>query len=263
MSTFEAFLLGILQGLTEFLPISSSGHIEIGSFILGTDPEDNLIFQLIVHAATTLSTIVVFRKDIGSLFQGFFTTEWNDSKDYVSKLVLSAIPLAFAGFFLEDYIEEIFAGRVLLIGFMFLITALLLGLTYYYKGKGTDISYKKAMIIGIAQSIAILPGISRSGSTIASALLIGVDKYKATRFSFLMILMPLMGASLLKFIQYLQDPTIAGGISGPAMTVGFLAAFFSGWLSCKWMIDIVKKGKLIYFAIYCFIVGIIAIVTYM
>ncbi|MFN6945369.1 MAG: undecaprenyl-diphosphate phosphatase [Cytophagaceae bacterium] len=260
MDVLEAFILGILQGLTEFLPISSSGHIEIGAFLLNLDPSDNLIFQLIVHAATTLSTLVVFRKDIIGLFKDFFNRCWNESKVYVIKLLVSAIPLAFAGFFLEDYINELFAGRVVFIGSMFLITALLLAMTHFNKGKGGEVTYGKAMVIGLSQALAILPGISRSGSTIATALLVGVDKYKATRFSFLMILMPLIGASLLKFIEYLNNPAIAGNISGAAMITGFLAAFFSGWASCVWMINLVKKGKLIWFSLYLVIVGVIAIV---
>jgi undecaprenyl-diphosphatase len=262
VGVLEAFILGLIQGFTEFLPISSSGHIEIGTYLLNVDPSDNLIFQLIVHAATTLSTIIVFRKDIGDLFKGVFNMQWSESKEYVLKLIISAIPLAFVGLFFEDYINELFAGRVFFIGFMFLVTALLLSLTYWNKGKGTDVTYGKAMIIGCAQAIALLPGISRSGTTIASALLIGVDRYKATRFSFLMILMPLVGASLLQLMKYFKDPTITGNISGMSIIVGFLAAFISGWISCIWMIKIVKEGKLIYFAIYLAVVGLIAIVTF-
>jgi len=263
MGVLEAFILGLIQGFTEFLPISSSGHIEIGTYILDIDPTDNLIFQLIVHAATTLSTIIVFRRDIADLFKGFFTLEWSESKTYIAKLVLSAIPLAIVGFTLEDYISDIFTGRVLLIGFMFLITALLLALTHFNTTKGGEVTYAKAMIIGFAQALALLPGISRSGSTIATALLIGVDKYKATRFSFLMILMPLIGASMLQLMKYVKDPIITGNISGMAIATGFIAAFISGWISCVWMINIVKKGKLIYFAAYLIVVGAIAIITFL
>lgn len=258
MSIIEALILGLIQGFTEFLPISSSGHIEIGTYLLNIDPADNLIFQLIVHAATTLSTIIVFKKDIADLFKDMFNLKWSESKIYITKLIISAIPLAFVGFLFEDYINELFAGRVFFIGFMFLLTALLLALTHYNKGKGTDVTYGKAMLIGCAQAIALLPGISRSGSTIATALLIGVDKYKATRFSFLMILMPLVGASLLQLLKYYKDPSITGNISGGAIIVGFLAAFISGWISCVWMINIVQKGKLVYFAVYLFIAGLIA-----
>lgn len=261
MSIIEAIIIGLIQGFTEFLPISSSGHIEIGTYLLNVDPADNLIFQLIVHAGTTLSTIIVFRKDIADLFRGLFTLEWSDSKIYIAKLVLSAIPLAFVGFLFEGYIQDLFAGRVFFIGFMFLLTALLLALTHFNKGNGTDVTYGKAMLIGCAQAIALLPGISRSGTTIATALLIGVDKYKATRFSFLMILMPLVGASLIELIKYFQDPSITGNISGGAIIGGFLAAFISGWVSCVWMINIVKERKLIYFSIYLVIVGLIAIIS--
>lgn len=261
MNIIEAIILGIVQGLTEFLPVSSSGHIELGTVLLGVQSKENLLFSVVVHSATALSTIVVFRKDIADLFKGLFRFEWNESVEYIAKLLLSMIPVGLIGVFYKDQIEAFFGGDVLLVGFMLLLTATLLAMTYYSRKQGGKVTYFKAIIIGMAQAIAILPGVSRSGATIATSLLIGVEKEKAARFSFLMVLIPIMGASLLEVKDYLEAPELAGGISGMALLLGFLAAFISGLLACQWMISIVKKGKLIYFAIYCLIVGIIAILT--
>lgn len=261
MNIIEAIILGIIQGLTEFLPVSSSGHIELGTVLLGVQSKENLLFSVVVHSATALSTIVVFRKDIADLFKGLFRFEWNESVEYVAKLLLSMIPVGLIGVFYKDQIEAFFGGDVLLVGFMLLLTATLLAMTYYSRKQGGKVTYFKAIIIGMAQAIAILPGVSRSGATIATSLLIGVDKEKAARFSFLMVLIPIMGASLLEVKDYLEAPELASSISGVALLLGFLAAFISGLLACQWMLSIVKKGKLIYFSIYCLIVGIIAILT--
>lgn len=261
MSIIEAIILGIVQGLTEFLPVSSSGHIELGTVLLGVQSKDNLLFSVVVHCATALSTIVVFRKDIAQLIMGLFKFQWNDEVEYISKIILSMVPVGLVGVFYKDQVEAFFGGDVLLVGFMLLLTATLLAMTYYARKQGGKVTYPKAFIIGMAQAIAILPGISRSGATIATALLIGVEKERAARFSFLMVLIPILGASLLELKDYLEAPAVAGGISGIALLLGFIAAFTAGLLACQWMISIVKKGKLIYFAIYCFIVGIIAIVT--
>lgn len=261
MNIIEAIILGIIQGLTEFLPVSSSGHIELGTVLLGVQSKENLLFSVVVHSATALSTIVVFRKDIADLFKGLFRFEWNESVEYVAKLLLSMIPVGLIGVFYKDQIEAFFGGDVLLVGFMLLLTATLLAMTYYSRKQGGKVTYFKAIIIGMAQAIAILPGVSRSGATIATSLLIGVDKEKAARFSFLMVLIPIMGASLLEVKDYLEAPELASGISGLALLLGFLAAFISGLLACQWMLSIVKKGKLIYFSIYCLIIGIIAILT--
>ena len=263
MNIIEAIILGIIQGLTEFLPVSSSGHIELGTVLLGVQSKENLLFSVVVHSATALSTIVVFRKDIADLFKGLFRFEWNESVEYIAKLLISMIPVGLIGVFYKDEIEAFFGGDVLLVGFMLLLTATLLAMTYYSRKQGGKVTYFKAIIIGMAQAIAILPGVSRSGATIATSLLIGVEKEKAARFSFLMVLIPIMGASLLEVKDYLEAPELASGISGMALFLGFLAAFVSGLLACQWMISIVKKGKLIYFAIYCLIVGIIAILTAM
>jgi len=261
MNIIEAIILGIVQGLTEFLPVSSSGHIELGTVLLGVQSKENLLFSVVVHSATALSTIVIFRKDIADLFIGILQFKWNESAQYVAKLLVSMIPVGLIGVFYKDEIEAFFGGDVLLVGFMLLLTATLLAMTYYARKEGGKVTYFKAIIIGMAQAIAILPGVSRSGATIATSLLIGVEKEKAARFSFLMVLIPILGASLLEVKDYLEAPELAGSISGIALLLGFLAAFISGLLACQWMISIVKKGKLIYFAIYCLIIGVIAILT--
>ncbi|MGB5976351.1 MAG: undecaprenyl-diphosphate phosphatase, partial [Cyclobacteriaceae bacterium] len=204
MTIIEALILGIVQGLTEFLPISSSGHIELGKFLLDIKVKDNLLFSVIVHFATALSTIVVFRKDILDLIKGLLKFRYNESTEYVLKLLLSMIPVGLIGVFFEDQISEFFDGNILLVGAMLLVTGLLLTFTYYKKETDKPVSYPKALIIGITQAIAILPGISRSGSTIATALLLNVDKAKAARFSFLMVLLPIIGASLLKLKDYAE-----------------------------------------------------------
>lgn len=261
MTIIEAIILGIVQGLTEFLPVSSSGHIELGTVLLGVQSKDNLLFSVVVHSATALSTIVVFRLDIANLFRGLFRFQWNESMEYITKLLISMVPVGLIGVFYKDQIEAFFGGDVLLVGFMLLLTATLLAMTYYSRKEGGEVTYFKAIIIGMAQAIAILPGVSRSGATIATSLLIGVEKEKAARFSFLMVLLPIIGASLLEVKDFLEAPELVGRISGTALGLGFVAAFVSGLLACQWMLSIVKKGKLIYFAIYCFIVGVIAIIT--
>ncbi|MFP4091933.1 MAG: undecaprenyl-diphosphate phosphatase [Cyclobacteriaceae bacterium] len=261
MSVIEAIILGIVQGLTEFLPVSSSGHIELGTVLLGVQSKDNLLFSVVVHCATALSTIVVFRRDIAEIFNGLLKFKWNDSADYTAKIILSMIPVGLVGVFYKSQIEAFFGGDVLLVGFMLLLTATLLSMTYYSGKRAGKVTYPKAFIIGMAQAVAIMPGISRSGATIATSLLIGVEKEKAARFSFLMVLIPILGASLLEVKDYIDDPSLGGRISGLALILGFIAAFTSGLLACRWMIAIVKKGKLIYFAFYCFIVGIIAIIA--
>ncbi len=259
MTIIEAIILGIIQGLTEFLPVSSSGHIELGTVLLGVQSKDNLLFSVIVHCATALSTIVIFRKDIAEIIQGVFRFQWNEETAYVAKIVVSMIPVGFIGAFFKDEIESFFGGQVLLVGLMLLITGTLLAMTFYAKKQPGQVTFPKALIIGVAQAFAIMPGISRSGATIATALLVGVEKEQAARFSFLMVLAPILGASLLEVLDYLEEPAAADSISSLALILGFFAAFISGLLACQWMISIVKRGKLIYFAIYCFIVGTIAI----
>jgi len=261
MTILEAIILGIVQGLTEFLPVSSSGHIELGTVLLGVQSKDNLLFSVIVHCATALSTIVIFRKDIADIIRGLFAFQWNEETAYVAKIAVSMIPVGFIGAFFKDEIEAFFGGQVLLVGLMLLITGTLLAMTYYAKKQPGQVTFPKALIIGLAQAFAIMPGISRSGATIATALLIGVEKERAARFSFLMVLVPILGASLLEMLDYWEAPAAAGSISGLALILGFIAAFISGLLACQWMITIVKRGKLIYFAIYCFLIGTLAIIS--
>jgi len=258
MEWFEALLLGIIQGLTEFLPVSSSGHLELGKAIMGINAEKSLIFTVVVHGATVLSTIVVFYKDIGKLLSGLFKFRWNEETQYVSKLLVSMIPVLIIGLFFAEEVEAFFTGNIVFVGFMLMVTALLLTLTYIPKKSRRTISFADAVIIGIAQAAAVLPGISRSGATISTGLIIGNKKENIARFSFLMVLIPIIGANFKDLLSYQAGET---GIGILPLVVGFIAAFFSGLLACKWMIGLVKKGRLIFFALYCFIAGIVAIVA--
>jgi len=260
MTIVEAILLGIIQGLTEFLPISSSGHIELTKALLQTEFSDNLLFSIVVHAATALSTMVVFRKDIYAILKELFKFEWNEQTRFAAQILISIIPVGVIGVLFEDQIESIFTGRIGFVGIMLLITALLLFFTYFKKSMDKGITFSKAFIIGIAQAVAIMPGISRSGATIATALLMGVKKEDATRFSFLMVLIPILGATFLKVLDFLEEPAIAASTPALVLIMGFVMAFLVGLAACTWMIKIVKKGKLIFFAIYCFIAGTIAII---
>ncbi|MBQ8222817.1 MAG: undecaprenyl-diphosphate phosphatase [Bacteroidales bacterium] len=264
MNWLEALLLGILQGLTEFLPVSSSGHLTIGQELLNLDTSaaDNLLFTVTVHAATVLSTIVILWKEIERLFKGtFFTTKWNDEKTYVTKILLSCIPVVIVGLFFKEYVEAIFGSGLLVVGCCLLLTALLLTFAYYAKPrKKEDISYRDAFIIGLSQAIAVLPGLSRSGTTIATGLILGNKKEKMAKFSFIMVLIPILGETFLNIIDMIKDPALIGGIGAMPLLVGFFSAFLSGCLACKFMINIVNKGKLIYFAIYCALAGIATII---
>ncbi|MEL6556758.1 MAG: undecaprenyl-diphosphate phosphatase [Bacteroidota bacterium] len=264
MTLTEAIILGIIQGLTEFLPVSSSGHIELGTAIFGIQSKENLLFSVLVHLATALSTIVVFRKEILTILKDLLKFEWNESVAFTIKIIISMVPIGIVGVFFEDQITALFGGNVILVGCMLLVTGALLAFTYFQKDTSQDISYGKAFVIGIAQAIAIMPGISRSGSTIATALILKVDKAKAAKFSFLMVLVPILGAAVLKLKDYLELKAtgVELSISSGALVAGFVAAFVFGYLACNWMIGIVKKGKLIYFAYYCFAAGLIAIISY-
>jgi len=258
MSVLEALILGIVQGLTEFLPVSSSGHIELGKALLGTEAADDLLFTLIVHLATTLSILIVFRKDIWELFRNLFTFKWNEGNRYVSFILLSAVPIGVIGVLWKDEIEQLFEGRLLLVGCMLLVTGLMLLLSTLEREKPTGMTWWRAILIGLAQAIAIMPGISRSGMTISSALALGVSREEAARFSFLMVLLPIVGGSLLMLKDHWEEPATTQSENLPLL-VGFIAAFLSGWLACQWMLRIVKKGKITWFSGYCFIVGTIAI----
>jgi undecaprenyl-diphosphatase len=257
LTELQALLLGIIQGLTEFLPVSSSGHLEIAHTLFGIENQDNLLFAIIVHCATVLSTIVVFRKDIWVLLEGLLSFKWNYQTQYLTKIGLSTLPVIFLGLFFKDTIEALFSGWLVFVGFMLLLTSVLLFLTGFVKRGDKKISFFKALIIGVAQAIAVIPGISRSGATIATGMLLGVKKEEIARFSFLMVIIPIIGAfgyDILKGELSIQPKTEL-----MPLFVGFSAAFLAGLLACKGMIRIVKKGKLIYFAIYCFIIGLIAI----
>ena len=263
MNIVEAIILGIVQGLTEFLPVSSSGHLEIGSVLLGVEGQDNLLFSILVHGATALSTVVVFRKDIMILLKESLQFQLNDSTVYLFKILVSIIPVGIVGVLWKSEIEMFFGGKVIFVSAMLMITALLLFFTHYAKEKEGEITFVKAIVIGLAQTLAILPGISRSGATISTALLLGVDREKAARFSFLMVLVPILGATLLE-VKDLLDMGVSstGDTSVVTYIAGFLAAFFAGMIACKWMINLVKRGKLLYFALYCFIVGAVVMITY-
>ncbi len=260
MTLFEAIILGIVQGLTEFLPVSSSGHIELGTYLLEIQAADNLLFSIIVHAATALSTIVVFRKDILAILKDLLKFKWNEGTQLSFKILLSMVPIGIVGLLFEEEIYSFFGGKILFVGFMLLMTALLLTLSHFAPKKEGKVTFSKALLIGLAQTIAILPGLSRSGATISTALLIGIDRERAARFSFLMVLVPILGGSFLKLLDFIEDPSISGGITGGVLMAGFLSAFVAGLAACLWMINIVKKGKLIYFAIYCTIVGTMAVI---
>lgn len=257
MNEIQALLLGIIQGLTEFLPVSSSGHLEIGHALLGIETEEsNLLFVLSVHVATVLSTIVVFRKDIFELIKDLLKFEKNESTIYVAKLLFSSIPILIIGMFFKDEVEALFTGNVFFVGCMLLFTACLLTLTHFVKSSGGKITFWKALIIGIAQMMAVLPGISRSGATIATGLLLKVKKGDVARFSFLMVLIPILGAA---FLDIVGGELSSEKVDILPILIGFSGAFIAGLLACSWMIKIVKKGKLYYFAIYCAVIGLIAI----
>ena len=256
MSWLEALILGVVQGLTEYLPVSSSGHLQIGHALLGTAGEENLTFAIVVHAATVLSTLVVLWRDVAQLFVGTFTTTaWNDEKKYVCKLLVSMIPVFVVGMFFKDEVEAFFGNGLLLVGICLLITATLLAFAYFAKPRQkAEISYVDAFVIGLAQAVAVLPGLSRSGSTIATGLLLGDKKESVAQFSFLMVLIPILGEAFLDLLD-LCGSGAALGIGWLPLAVGFVAAFVSGCLACKFMLALVRRGKLIYFAIYCAIVG--------
>ncbi|WP_258103657.1 undecaprenyl-diphosphate phosphatase [Marinoscillum sp. MHG1-6] len=259
MTWLEAVILGIIQGVTEFLPVSSSGHLEIGSVLLGVETNDNLLFAIIVHAATALSTITVYRQDIRDIIMGLFEFKYNESVRFALKIIISMIPVGIVGVFFEDDISALFGGNLVLVGSMLLVTSALLFFTHFTKSPNGSVTYGKSFVIGLAQAIAILPGISRSGATISTGLLLGVEKSKATRFSFLMVLIPILGAALLKFKDYLEMPATEVSTGFFTLALGFIAAFVSGYIACKWMIGIVRKGKLTYFAVYCLVIGLIAL----
>lgn len=258
MDILEAIILGVIQGLTEFLPVSSSGHLELAKAILGDTsvPEESLTFTVVLHFATALSTIVIFRKEILEIITGLFQFKWNDEFKFSLKIIISMIPAVIVGLLFEKELESFFGGKILLVGVMLLVTALLLLLADKAKNTHKKVSFSNAVIIGISQAIAMLPGISRSGATISTSVLLGIDRTKAARFSFLMVV-PLIFGKIGKDVLS-GDLNFQSSEVTPIL-IGFIAAFLSGLIACKWMIALVKKSKLSYFSIYCAVVGAIAI----
>lgn len=261
MNWFEALVLGLVQGLTEYLPVSSSGHLAIGAYLFGINGEDNLTFTIMVHVATVLSTLVILWKEIDWILKGLFKFQMNEETKYALNIVISMIPVGIVGVFFKDKVEEVFGSGLLIVGCMLLVTAVLLTFSYFAKPRQKEnISPLHAFIIGLGQALAVLPGLSRSGTTIATGLLLGDKKEKMAQFSFLMVIPPILGEALLDFLKGLKGEETLGGIDAFPMIIGFVAAFISGCLACKWMINIVKKGKLVYFGIYCAIAGAVTII---
>src|SRR5665647_3334774 len=244
MNWFQALVLGLIQGLTEFLPVSSSGHLEIAKSIFGIDPDSSFYFTVAVHGATVFSTIFVFWREILNLISGSLKFKMNEETSYTLKIILSMIPVGIAGVLLKDPIEHLFNGNLVFIGLMLLVTSLVLALAHFIRKGDRSIGYKDAFIIGIAQAIAVIPGISRSGSTIATGLMIGNKKEEIAKFSFLMVLLPVLGANLLEILS--GDPSMNSAGLG-SVVIGFIAAFVSGYFACKLMINLVKKGSLVWF----------------
>lgn len=262
MDWLQALIMGLVQGLTEFLPVSSSGHLQIAQSLLGVNIDESatLTFDVIVHAATVLATITVFWKDIVKLLEGFFKFKYNEETDYILKICVSMIPVFVVGMFFKDHVEGLFANSCRFVGCMLLITALLLAFSYFFKPRKTrEITYFDAFVIGLAQAVAVVPGISRSGSTISTGMLLGNNKQTLARFSFLMVLVPILGQALLSLIGGEFTPEQAG-ISVLSMMTGFFAAFLSGLFACKVMVALVARGKLIWFSVYCVLIGVVAII---
>ena len=260
MTNIDAIILGVIQGLTEFLPVSSSGHLEIGKELLNDSSvgETSMFFTVVVHFATVLSTIVVYRSDIASIFKGLFSFK-KDDVQFALKIALSMIPAAFVGVMFNDQIETLFVRNMLLVGSMLIVTGLILFLADKAKSSNKEVSFVSSILIGISQAIAILPGISRSGATISTSVLLGIDKTKAAKFSFLMVIPVILG----KIAKDLMDGDSVINSNSMDLTpllLGFIAAFVTGLVACNWMITLVKKGKLMYFSIYCFVVGLGAII---
>lgn len=274
MDTLNALIMGIVQGLAEYLPISSSGHLEIFREILGLDLSgaESLEFDVMLHVATVLSTVVVLWHEFYPLCRSFFTIQRDNNFYYVLKILLSCIPVAIVGVCFKDAIEGFFGTNLLVVGICLIVTALLLSFTYFFRtrpeeekgqlAKGREITWLDAFVIGCAQAVAVLPGLSRSGTTIATGILIGDKRQEVARFSFLMVIIPILGEALLDIKDYFTEPaaSTAGSIGWIPMLVGFVAAFVVGCLACKWMLDIVKRGKLIWFAVYCLVVGVLCII---
>lgn len=261
MSIIEAILLGIVQGITEFLPISSDGHLELANVMMGINSSESLPFIVILHGATTLSVLVVFYRDILNLLRSLFRLSPPEDMRYIAKLLISMVPVGIVGLFFKDQVESLFSGNLLLTGGCLIFTGLLLWLSQFnFSGKeNQDVSYGQAFIIGCFQALAVLPGLSRSGSTISTALMMGIGKEKATRFSFLMVIVPILGALLLEVKHLFETPPTADSTPLSLYLIGFVTAFLCGIWACKVVLAAVRRGKLSWFAYYCFAVGSIAI----
>ncbi len=257
MSLLDAIILGVVQGLTEFLPVSSSGHLELMHALLGVDTANNLTFDMAVHGGTVLSTIVVFWHEIIKIFKGVFKFKLNEETIYAANILVSMIPVLFVGLFFMDQIEGLFTSNLLLVGCMLLLTAGLLAFAHFRPQQHKSITPQRAFVIGIAQAIAVVPGLSRSGATISAGLIQGVKREEVARFSFLMVLIPIIGMNVLELLK--GDLSGAGG---GVFWAGFLSAFVMGTIACKWMISIVQKGKLIWFSYYCIVVGAVAVIAH-
>lgn len=261
MDGIQALLMGLLQGFTEYLPISSSGHLAIASNFFGIDGEENLAFTIVVHVATVLSTLCILWKEIWWLLRGLADTKaplLSDERRYILAVLVSMIPVGIVGFCFKDYVEEVFGSGLAIVGACLIITAALLTLSYYARPRQKEtIGLWEAFVIGLSQAVAVLPGLSRSGSTIATGLLLGCKKEKVAQFSFIMVIPPILGEALLDILKAMKGgaEAVSSGISVGSLCIGFVAAFISGMIACRWMINLVKKGKLIWFAIYCAVVG--------
>ncbi len=256
MTSFDAIVLGLVQGFTEFMPVSSDGHLEIANKFLGLKGE-NLAFTVVVHGATILSTIVVFWQEIIKILRGGLEFKWNEETSFIARIAVSMIPVLIVGLFFKDYIDSLYAGNMILVGAMLLLTAAFLYLGHFRRHGEREIGFFDAFIIGIMQALAVLPGLSRSATTISTGLMLGNRRDKMVRFSFLMVIVPIIGANLK---QIYDSGFVISGVSPLNMTIGFVVAFLAGLLACKWMIHLVRNSKLIYFAIYCTIAGALAII---
>lgn len=274
MDTIDALILGIVQGLSEYLPISSSGHLEICREVLGLKlpGAEALEFTLALHVATVLSTIVVLWREFAGLCTSFFTFKRDENTIYVWKILFSCIPVAIVGLFFKEDVEQFFGNGLTVVGICLIVTAALLAFAYFFprrrsnrNGNGRirehDIRWRDAFIIGCAQAVAVLPGLSRSGSTIATGMILGDRRSKLAQFSFFMVIIPILGEALLQIKDLIcGEATQAGEIGLMPLAVGFLAAFIVGCMACKWMIELVKRGKLVWFAIYCAAMGLVCLI---
>lgn len=257
MSIIEAIILGLIQGITEFLPVSSSGHLQIGNSLFGLDQSggENLSFSVVVHAGTALSTIVIFRKDIVQIINGLLKFKWNDETKFAAFILISMMPVTFLGLFYQKELEELFNDQLLLVGAMLFVTGVLLYLADRAKETNKEVRGVEAFIIGLGQAVSVLPGLSRSGTTISTSVLLGIDRRKAARFSFLMVLPVIFGKMILEIKKITESEAVNEGLDLLPLLLGFFAAFVTGLMACKWMIALVRRAKLKYFSLYCFVVA--------